>query len=186
MPWIALTQPTAEPVTLAEARSFLRESLPEDDPLITALIRAARELVEKETGLCLLNRDIAEYRDAWPQAPTLELQSWPVAEVKELRVAGADGATSLIDPAHYYLDAASRPARLVLRPGRQAPRAGQAANGIQVTLTAGFGATPDKLPESLRQAVQMQLAQMFAQRSAIAGLAPDVQRLLQPWRRLKL
>ena len=42
-----------EPVTLAEARLFLRAAEPAEDALIATLIAAARGRVEGETGLAL-------------------------------------------------------------------------------------------------------------------------------------
>ena len=43
-------QPTSEPVTLAEAKNFLRVTITDDDLLISSLITAAREACEAFTG----------------------------------------------------------------------------------------------------------------------------------------
>lgn len=49
----AVTQATDEPVTLAEAKLHLRADGDDSDTLITALITAAREVVERQTGYAL-------------------------------------------------------------------------------------------------------------------------------------
>lgn len=53
-----VTPATTEPVTLAEAKEHLRVIHSDDDALIAAQIKSARELVELETGVALV---AAEY-----------------------------------------------------------------------------------------------------------------------------
>src|SRR5574337_1115825 len=49
----AVTQATVEPVTLDEAKAHLRVDDGDSDTLIGALINAAREIVERQTGYAL-------------------------------------------------------------------------------------------------------------------------------------
>lgn len=187
MPVYNVTPPAKEPVTLDEARAFLRDGLNEDDALITSLITAAREWVERETGLSLISRNVVELFDDWPDGPSLVLQSAPVRQVVQLQVEGAEGAAATIDAAHYYLDNASRPARLVRREGRSWPRPGIRAGGIRVTLTAGFGVEPADVPQALRQAVLMQMAVLYGLRAGeVPVIGAELQKLLQPFRRVRL
>lgn len=187
MPAYDLTPPQAEPVTLAEARVFLRDGLNEDDDFIAALITAAREWVERETGLRLITRQVLELFDAWPPSAAISLQTAPVQQVVEVQVEGAEGESSTIDGAHYYLDNAGRPARLVRREGRMWPKPGIAANGIRLTLAAGFGATPDTVPQALRQAVLMQMAVFYGLRAGeVPIIGRELHKLLQPFRRVRL
>ena len=187
MPVYQLTPPGKEPVTLAEARQYLRDGLNEDDALIASLITAAREWVERETGLSLISRNVVELLDDWPQSPILSLQSAPVREVLQLQVEGAEGAAATIDAAHYYLDNASRPARLVRREGRNWPRPGIAKGGIRVSLTIGFGAEPEDVPQALRQAVLLQLAVLYGLRAGeVPVINAELRKLLQPFRQVRL
>jgi len=48
-----------EPVTLQQAKDYCRISGSSEDTLITALITAAREAIERATGLCLVDKDVA-------------------------------------------------------------------------------------------------------------------------------
>lgn len=50
MPLQLLTPPTAEPVSLVEAKLHLRVDFNDDDALITSLITAARQAAETITG----------------------------------------------------------------------------------------------------------------------------------------
>jgi uncharacterized phiE125 gp8 family phage protein len=187
MPVYHVTQPAQEPVTLAQARAFLRDGLNEDDDLITSLITAAREWVERETGLCLISRQVVELFDDWPASAGLALASAPVREVVSLQVEGADHEASTIDAAHYYLDNAKSPACLVRRDGRHWPRPGIRSGGIRVTLIAGFGANASDVPHALRQAVLMQAAVLYGLRAGeVPVIGAELNKLLQPFRRMRL
>ena len=48
--------PGAEPVTLAEAKDHLRLQHASEDELLAGLIRAAREDVERATGMALIDQ----------------------------------------------------------------------------------------------------------------------------------
>ena len=104
-----------------------------------------------------------------------------------MQVEGAEGAAATIDAAHYYLDNASRPARLVRREGRNWPRPGIAKGAIRVSLTIGFGAEPEDVPQALRQAVLMQLAVLYGLRAGeVPVINAELRKLLQPFRQVRL
>lgn len=48
-----------EPVTLQQVKDYCRISGTSEDTLLTALITAAREAIERATGLCLVEKDVA-------------------------------------------------------------------------------------------------------------------------------
>ena len=60
-----LTAPALEPVTLAEAKRHANVVASDDDTLITALIVAARELVEQDTSRALINQTWELELDDW-------------------------------------------------------------------------------------------------------------------------
>ena len=65
------TLPSVEPVTLTDAKNFLKINTPKDDGLITSLITASRVYCEDATGLFLASRNFVQYRDAMPTFPFL-------------------------------------------------------------------------------------------------------------------
>lgn len=60
------TPPAAEPILLADAKQFLRVDIIDDDSLIADLIIAAREKVEADTGLSLVNKGFRQSLDSFP------------------------------------------------------------------------------------------------------------------------
>ncbi len=93
----------------------------------------------------------------------LSLALAPVSAIADVILYGEDDTPATLDPAHYYLDGLSRPCRVVLRDGRPSPRAGRPINGIEVRVTAGFGAA-SAVPQDLKQAMLATTAHWFDRR----------------------
>jgi len=176
-----------EPVTLAEAKAHLRLTTADADAQVSRLIVAARKLIERRTGLALIQQGWSAFSDDWPMSGALHLPVWPVIEIVALKVHGEEEEPQEIDPAHYFTDLVSRPARLVLRPWRVWARPGRIANGIEVAFAAGFGASAGTVPEALREAILRAVAHWHERRGDdAADEAPPVGALLQPWREMRL
>ena len=69
----------------------------------------------------------------------------PLQAIDEVRVLSADGDPTIIATANYLADTASTPPRLV-HTGAIWPQPGQAANGIEIDFTAGYGDAAADVP----------------------------------------
>jgi uncharacterized phiE125 gp8 family phage protein len=161
--------PALEPVSLAEAKAHLRVDGIAEDALITSLIVTSRLQLEALLGLALISQSWLWRFDAWPNnAITFPLR--PVLSVVSVRVQNADLSFATIPPAEYSLDGHGMPARLVpMHAGFPSP--GVPALGIEIQLTAGFGAAVSDVPAPLRQAILLLVAHWFENREpeAVAG-----------------
>ena len=182
-------EPALEPVTLVEAKAHLRLAHDSEDELISALIRAARDEVERTTGTALIEQDWRLVLDAWPRSGTLALMPHPVRAILSVTVYGSEGEASPIDPGACRLDGHARPARLWLA---ERPAPGAALNGIEVDFRAGFGEAGTDVPDLLKRAILMLVAHWFEFRG-VAGAAdqpvghpPGYDRLVAAWRRARL
>lgn len=188
MPSILTTPPAAEPVSLADAKAHLRVPHTDEDSFISTLITAARSHVETMTGLRLLSQGWSIYLDDWPPARVIELPIAPVLTVQAVRTYDLVGVATTVSAASYLLDNASRPPRLVLANAAWT-RPGRIANGIEVAITAGFGAAAGDVPAALREAVLKLVAHWFAYRGDDEGarmLPPSLTSLLLPFREARL
>lgn len=167
-------EPAAEPVTLAEAKAHLRIAHASEDELIGALIRAARDDVERATGIALIDQSWRLTLDRWPRHDTAMLLRHPVKEILSVTVFDEDGAASLIDPADYQLDAGSRPARLLFK---ERPDAVRVMNGIEIDFVAGFGEAGPDVPDLLKRAILVLVAHWYEFRAAYQ---PDDQPISYP------
>ncbi len=153
MPSILTSPPALEPVALAEAKAHLRIGHDDEDALISTLIVTARRQIETQTGLKLIEQGWSFFRDDWPETGIVTLPLAPLIAIGDVRTFGDDDVAATIDPSHYYVDAVSRPPRLMLRGSRVWARPGRIGNGIEIELTVGFGPSATDVPEDLRQAL---------------------------------
>lgn len=184
-----LTPPLAEPITLAEAKAHLRLDASDEDALVSALIRAARDHLERQTGLCLIARSLRLHLDDWPASRVIPIARGPVQTIENVTVYDAAGNAAAVVVSGYLLDGHARPARLVL-PAR--PAAGQAINGIEIDFSAGFGDTGADVPDTLKRAMLLHVAAMYELRGVLApqdqpgAVPPGYDRLVAPWRQRRL
>ena len=151
-------EPTAEPVTLGEAKAHLRVDHDSEDALIAGLIRAAREEVERSTGLALLAQGWRLAVDDWPPDGCVFLLKHPIQEILSVTAYGTEGEASLISPDDYEADLTSRPARLHFD---ATPEPLRTFNGIEIDFSAGFGEAGTDVPDLLKRAMLLLVAHWF-------------------------
>lgn len=179
------TAPAAEPVTLAEAKANLRIDHGHEDDLLSGLIRAAREEVERAAGLALIEQGWRLTLDRLPRSGDVLLQRHPVKEVLAVTAYDREGGASVIDPQAYILDPHARPARLHFL---QRPLSGRAGNGIEIDFSAGFGEAGADVPDLIKRAIHLLIAHWYEFRAAFgAGEQPvafpaGYERLIAPFR----
>lgn len=184
MTYALITPPAAEALTLAQAKAHLRIDLDDEDDLIASLIATAREHLERTTGLCLITCGLRLYLDRWPATGVIDIGRGPVRAVTEIRTYDGQGVEAAVDLAGHVLDGAAHPARLWLR-NRPAPS--QAMNGVEIDFTAGFGEAGTDVPDSLKRAMLVHIAQMYEFRGAVpadqqpAAIPEGYDRLVAPF-----
>lgn len=188
---ILLTPPALEPVSLADAKLFLRLAHDDDDDVIAALIAAARLQTEAQTRRALIDQNWRLTCDVWPASGRLPVLPVPLKQVTAIRVFDADGTPHTLDVGDFEIDTASAPA--VLAFSRGAPRApGEHMAGIEIDIAAGYGDEPGDVPEPLRQAIRMLTAHWYENRGVIAAsgevtsMPASVASLIAPFRVLSL
>lgn len=178
-----LTPPLAEPVGLAQAKAHLRVTFDAEDALIAALIVAARERVEAELGLSLVETDWRETRDRWDLdedgAATLARGPLIAVDAVERVVVGG-----LFAPVGFAAERGSRPGRVIVE---APPWSGLRSSGaLVIDYRAGFGPAEADVPETLRQAVLALVAEAFERRGEAPVRLSVAEPWLAPWRRLRL
>jgi len=184
-----LTPPTAEPLTLADVKVQLKIDTGDEDALLSGLITAARQHLEAETGLCLMTQTVRLYLDDWPPGEVILLPRSPVQAIDAVTVYDEDGIELHVLLKDHLLDGQARPARLWLK---DRPLPGRALNCIEVDFTAGFGPAATDVPDTLRRAMSLHVATMYAFRGAVtladqpAALPAGYDRLIAPFCRRSL
>lgn len=181
-----IVAPTAEPISVAEAKAHLRVDLADDEALIARLIAAAREWVETVTGRAMMTQSWRMTLDAWPEGEALALIRPPVQSVTAVRTFDVAGIAAIWSTANYAMAFGAEPQRLV-RTVPSWPTPGRASAGIEIDLICGYGAVATDVPAALRQAVLLKAAQLYERRGEDRQESPDAAwALIAPFRMVRL
>lgn len=187
MPSQVIAAPAIEPITLAEAKLFLRIEHDDDDTAVAALIVAARQHVEAATRRALITQDWRLTRDAWPPGGIIQVLPAPLQTLIGIEVADEAGTMHALDLQHFVVDSVG--SRIAFAPWTPT-RPGIAVGGIVIEVRCGEGDTADSVPAPLRQAMLMLIAHWYEQRGVAAPaqqeLPQGVAALLAPFRRVSL
>lgn len=192
MSLIMTSGPALEPVTVAEAKAHLRLDGTAEDALIQSLITTARLHIESALGLSLMTQTWAWFLDRWFRRPRISLPLRPVQSIESIRIWSQDGSSQLISPSQFFLDGQGTPARIVWLGTGEPPEPSRDVNGIQISLTTGFGSNAGDVPATVRHAILLLVAHWYENRepveigSAINAIPPMVTELLAPHRRRRL
>jgi uncharacterized phiE125 gp8 family phage protein len=187
MPSILLTAPAAEPLSLADAKAYLRVAHDDDDDVIAALIAAARIHVEATTRRALINQTWRLTRDAWPRSGRIAVLPAPLQTLSAVRVYDSDSIALTLDLQSFVLDTASAPGVISFAPWSLTVP-GRAVAGIELDVAVGYGAADSDVPAPLRQAVRMLVAHWYENRAVAtigegAALLPvSIAALVAPYR----
>lgn len=162
-------QPTAEPLTLDEVKTFLNLTSNDHDAMLDLFIRMAREWAEKTTGRAMLSQTIKQYWDEWPTGifgDTWELGVAPVSSVTSIQYLDSAGATQTWATTNYTADVKSRPARIVPTDAVEYPELDDAPNAVIVTYVAGVSSVAS-VPATARAAMMQKIAFLYENREDI-------------------
>lgn len=165
-----ISQPSFEPVTLAEAKLWLRieDDANEEDAMIWLLIKAMREYAEHLTGRALVTQTLEFRTDAFP-AGAIELPRPPLQSVASIVYVDGDGTEQALEtsPAGWQVDTYSEPGRVAPLAGGSWPSAGSEALGaVRIQFVAGYAA-PNLIPRLVRLWMQTRIATLFENREQL-------------------
>lgn len=155
-----IVAPASEPVSLSDAKQYLRVEHSADDTLIGQLIVTARQMAERYLRRSLITQTWKMSFGGVLESET-RLAYGPVQSVTEITLIDADGAAATLSAALYRLNATKE---LVLTNDYFS------ADRTQITYVAGYGAAAD-VPGPIRQGMLMHLAALYDQRGV--GDMPD-------------
>jgi uncharacterized phiE125 gp8 family phage protein len=186
---ILLTAPAVEPLTLAEAKEYLRVDTSDDDDVITALIAGARVHIEAQTRRALITQSWRLVRDCWPPDGRIAVRPAPPRSVVAARYYDEANATHAIDTSAFVVDTASS---VLSFAAWSMPAPGRDAAGIEIDVSVGYGDAASAIPEALRQAIRMLIAHWYENRGlvalgeTIAVMPATTAALIAPFRMLAL
>lgn len=163
-----LIAPVVKPVSLDEAKLHARVEVDEDDSLIDGLISAATQHVEWYTERALEEQQWQLTLDSFPSCRTIDLPRPPLVSVEEIAYLDADGDEVAWDPANYRVIAAQGPfapkGQIILRDGKSWPSVINEPASVFIRYTAGYSSYEDGVPEELKTAIKVEVAELYENR----------------------
>lgn len=179
-----VTPPAAEPVTLDEAKTWLRVSHSDEDTAISSLISAARDVAEKYMRRALVTQtwkisaDLPsnKYGSSLPDGtynlpisvlngdlPTeVDLPYKPIQSITSVQTYDTANTASTYSSSNYFLDTAS--GRMVLNNTAVWPSNLRDKAALVVTYVAGYDKISN-IPPSIKNAIKMHVHAMYDART---------------------
>jgi len=175
--------PASQPVTLTEAKAYMRVDGTDDDTLITDLIEAATDFVESYLRRALITqtwrltldwfprdygRDEIDISNTITRAPidyydragqSIELAYLPIQSVTSIETYDDDNNATTYSASNYYLDDSG--ARITLVEGAVWPTDLRDRAAIDVTYVAGYGDSASDVPQSIRIGIRAMVQSMY-------------------------
>lgn len=171
------TQPTVEPVTLAEAKAHLRVDISTDDALISSIIRSAREWCEEYLDRSLVYTQWTMRMDAFPWEFVLPRP--PVAAAGTYTATTVTYtletlSTATLSTSEYRVDRQSTPGVIRTTYAGTWPGHLYDENSVSVSWWAGYGADGTSVPAAIRSAMLMLVSHLYEHRTAVAPGSSEV------------
>ena len=162
-------EPTAEPITVQDAKNFLRldVGIYDDDSLIASLIAAARHDAENEIHRQLCPATIRLRLDRFPSERWFDLpRAAPLSSVTGVYyydTAGVQQTLELTD--RYLVDSDAEPARIYLPYGIPWPPVYLQAGSVWAEYVCGYAA--GTIPAGILQWIRMRVATLYTHREGV-------------------
>ncbi len=207
---IEVTPAANEPLSVADAKAWMRVETDADDVLITGLVRAARQYVEKITGRKLVSSVWQQAMDRFPLLPNSQFApgnpnvlqpvlnnlwpinpaAWaiflmqnPVISVDSVTYFDGSGNLQTMPSSDWILDNASRQARLTPATGSYWPVCQFRTGAVTIQFTCGYAAAVGAMPampETDLMSIKLLTAQWYQNREAVV-VAPSMKPVKLPW-----
>lgn len=172
---VRVVAPSAEPVTLSEAKEYLRITHNDDDSRINDLIITARSLAEQWLKRSLATQSWKIAFDCAADAST-PLPMGPVQNVTLVQTFARDNTSQTISSNGYALNAAKDALLFDAAP---------VGFRVEITYVAGYGAI-SQIPRPIKSGILAHIAAMFDGCTEIAPIPNHVLSYYMPYRELSL
>ncbi len=158
--------PTAEPLSLGEAKLHLRVDGSDEDSLITSLITTAREYCETKTNRQFVTATYIGKMDGFRSDENIQLPKAPLQAVTGITYVDLNGNPGTVLTSVYTVDTSADPGEIRLSYIQYWPTFRQQPNSVSITFRAGYG-DPADVPEGIKAAMKLLIGHLYANREAV-------------------
>lgn len=168
------TLPDSEPISLDEAKGYLKVDGTSDDTYITSLITTSRRMCEAYTGLSFVTQERQIKLDRFPvsdrsRGNEITIPYGPVQSIDSVKYLNTDNVlTTMAEGTDYVVDTDSEICRIFPVSSNELtcwPSTRNLPNAVTVAYTAGFDDVSGiPLPKEVTEAMYKQIASMYENR----------------------
>lgn len=160
--WKSTTVPDMEPVTLTDAKNWLRVVGDDEDSTLLGLIRSVRTAIEEQAGVITTSRTVSVTMDGFPSGSQIALPVSPVESLTSVNYYDEDGndteLTGLVLIGNEFSPQ--------LWNDDDWPQTYSRPDAVRIVLKAGYG-MPEEVPANIIQAIKMTLAYWYDHRASV-------------------
>jgi uncharacterized phiE125 gp8 family phage protein len=160
------TAPASEPISTADAKTYLNVTTSLHDTLIDNIVKTARLLYERYTDSAVISQTITEVWEWTPGCGEFELSVSPVSSVTSLSYIDDDGDYQVWASSNYTTDAISPLYRIVKKSTAGWPTVGDFPSQWKAIYVAGY-ANAAAVPEDIISAILLMVGFLYENREDI-------------------
>ena len=181
--WNITTEPTTEPITLSEIKTYARIDGSAENDILESFIISVRQAAENYLGRSLITQSLTLSLDYWP-CEVIKLPRPPLVSITEVRTLDESGTTTTYSSDNYYISNISDDkAKLVLKQGVSYPSNTERDHGgFEIEYVAGYGLA-SAVPNAINEAMKLWVAIVYENRVPIED-PPDIAKTLMNYYRI--
>lgn len=130
-----ISQSVNEPISLNDAKEYLRIDGTQDDDLVNVMIKAARQMAENKTWVSIIPTSYKMTFDKSELQEIMRVNKYPIRIITGIYYKDVNGATQMLSTQNYEVDLLSNPVRIRIK---TMPEIGDYLNAFWIEFEAGF------------------------------------------------
>lgn len=183
-----VSAPAVEPISLAEAKEYIRVDGSDEDSIISNLIAAARQNTELYTRCAFVSQTWRMFIDIFPASMSntwwdgvrdgaacefnsdgsIEVPLAPLQSVIHIKTYDDSDLFNILDGSNYkvstYSGVTASNGEINLKKGKSWPSVTRSKNGVEIQFIAGYGDNASDVPVQIKQAILEEVAFMYENR----------------------
>lgn len=163
MNYTQVTAPASEPITLNEAKLYLRVDNNVEDTFITALIKAARSKVENDTWRKMITQTLLLSMDKNEVKRFVGITGSPIQSISHIKYFDINVVQQILSTGSYQSNLLNEPAIIEITDMPEMP---DRMNALQIQFVCGYGVVAS-VPEDLKLAMLLLIGHYYEHREAV-------------------
>jgi uncharacterized phiE125 gp8 family phage protein len=163
MNYTQVTAPATEPISLEEAKEYLRVDHSVEDSLITAFIKAARSKVENDTWRKLITQTWKLSMDTNEVKKFVGVTGSPIQSISHVKYFDINVIQQTLSTGSYQANLLNEPAIIEFNP---IPTMATMMNAMEIQFVCGYGVAAS-VPEDLKLAMKLLIGHWYEHRESV-------------------